>query len=197
MINPNDIESIEVLKDASATAIYGSRGSNGVIIVTTKSGKGRQRRTFNVDYQTGVVDPIRGPEEIGFVDGDTWLDYDRYHHYDRGPIHDIAFTADGDVWVAGDGLSRFDGEEWTYFGFDELGLFDLSETAVISVAEGADGSIWAATSNQGVLRYDGASWAHYSMLDGLADDGVFSVAVAPDGSVWFGTNGGVSRYTGD
>ena len=38
-LNPNDIESIDVLKDASATAIYGSRGSNGVIIITTKSGK--------------------------------------------------------------------------------------------------------------------------------------------------------------
>jgi len=38
-LNPNDIESIDVLKDASATAIYGSRGANGVIIITTKSGK--------------------------------------------------------------------------------------------------------------------------------------------------------------
>jgi hypothetical protein len=130
-------------------------------------------------------------------DGSTWLDYDRYHHYDRGPIHDIAFTADGDLWVVGDGISRFDGDQWTYFGFDDLGLFDISEAAVISVAEGVDGSIWAATSNQGVLRYDGTSWAHYSVLNGLADDGVFSVAVAPDGAVWFGTNGGVSRYSGD
>lgn len=39
MINPNDIESVDILKDASATAIYGSRGANGVIIITTKSGK--------------------------------------------------------------------------------------------------------------------------------------------------------------
>ncbi|MEZ7516658.1 SusC/RagA family TonB-linked outer membrane protein [Flavobacterium frigidarium] len=39
MINPNDIESIDILKDASATAIYGARGANGVIIITTKSGK--------------------------------------------------------------------------------------------------------------------------------------------------------------
>ena len=38
-LNPNDIESIDVLKDASATAIYGSRGANGVVIVTTKQGK--------------------------------------------------------------------------------------------------------------------------------------------------------------
>src|SRR5438552_13439706 len=38
-INPSDIESIDILKDASATAIYGSRGANGVVIITTKSGK--------------------------------------------------------------------------------------------------------------------------------------------------------------
>ncbi len=72
MINPNDIESIEVLKDASATAIYGNRGSGGVIIVTTKSGKG-QRGTFNVNYQQGVTDVVRGPEQIGFMSGDQWL----------------------------------------------------------------------------------------------------------------------------
>ena len=47
-INPNDIESIEILKDASATAIYGARGANGVVIVTTKRGrKGKGTITFN------------------------------------------------------------------------------------------------------------------------------------------------------
>lgn len=50
-INPNDIESIEVLKDVSATAIYGSRGANGVIIVTTKSGK--KGRT-DIEYQYSI-----------------------------------------------------------------------------------------------------------------------------------------------
>ena len=45
MINPNDIESFTVLKDASATAIYGSRASNGVIIITTKKGRAGQRPT--------------------------------------------------------------------------------------------------------------------------------------------------------
>ncbi len=43
-INPSDIESIEVLKDASATAIYGSRGANGVVMITTKSGRAGQSR---------------------------------------------------------------------------------------------------------------------------------------------------------
>lgn len=46
-LNPSDIESIEVLKDASATAVYGSRGANGVILVTTKSPKEKMSVTFN------------------------------------------------------------------------------------------------------------------------------------------------------
>lgn len=50
-INPNDIESISVLKDAAATAIYGSRGGNGVIIITTKKGKaGKTKFRFDTDY---------------------------------------------------------------------------------------------------------------------------------------------------
>ncbi|SHF82197.1 SusC/RagA family TonB-linked outer membrane protein [Chryseobacterium sp. OV279] len=50
-INPNDIESIEILKDADATAIYGSRGANGVILVTTKSGKsGKTELSLNTNY---------------------------------------------------------------------------------------------------------------------------------------------------
>ncbi|HEY1194410.1 TonB-dependent receptor [Flavobacterium sp.] len=51
LINPSDIESIDILKDASATAIYGSRGANGVVIVTTKSGrKGTGKLTFENSY---------------------------------------------------------------------------------------------------------------------------------------------------
>ena len=53
LINPNDIEKIDVLKDASATAIYGSRGSNGVVMVTTKRGKAGPTR-LDFDFYTGV-----------------------------------------------------------------------------------------------------------------------------------------------
>jgi len=50
-LNPNDIESIEILKDASAAAIYGSKGANGVILVTTKRGlKGKTRLNFSANY---------------------------------------------------------------------------------------------------------------------------------------------------
>ena len=50
-INPNDIESIQVLKDASAASIYGSRAGNGVVIVTTKKGKlGKAKFTYDAYY---------------------------------------------------------------------------------------------------------------------------------------------------
>ncbi|MEM6261563.1 MAG: SusC/RagA family TonB-linked outer membrane protein [Bacteroidota bacterium] len=66
-INPNDIESIEILKDASAAAIYGSRGSNGVIIITTKRGKkGRPQINFTssvgIAQPTNLVDMLNGQE---------------------------------------------------------------------------------------------------------------------------------------
>ena len=50
-IDVNDIESIDILKDASATAIYGSRGSNGIVLITTKSGKkGKTQITYNTYF---------------------------------------------------------------------------------------------------------------------------------------------------
>lgn len=55
-INPNDIESIDILKDASATAIYGARGANGVVIVTTKKGgAGKPTITYNGSVKVGLV----------------------------------------------------------------------------------------------------------------------------------------------
>lgn len=53
LLNPNDIESVEVLKDAASAAIYGSRATNGVIIITTKSGRAGKSK-FTVDYTTGI-----------------------------------------------------------------------------------------------------------------------------------------------
>jgi TonB-linked SusC/RagA family outer membrane protein len=59
--NPQMIETIEVLKDAAATAIYGSRGANGVILVTTKKGvrDGKLHTTFNIDTYYGTQDPVQ------------------------------------------------------------------------------------------------------------------------------------------
>ena len=58
-INPNDIETFTVLKDASATAIYGSRASNGVILITTKKGKSGQPFTVNYTGSVSLSTPIK------------------------------------------------------------------------------------------------------------------------------------------
>ena len=62
LFNPNDIESIDVLKDASAKAIYGSRAANGVVLITTKRGKANQKTRFTADVQRGMIDIIRRPD---------------------------------------------------------------------------------------------------------------------------------------
>ncbi len=72
-INPNDIESLEVLKDAAATAIYGQRGSNGVIIVTTKSGKSGVAES-NFSYSQGFSDLTKRPEDFGLANTSQWFD---------------------------------------------------------------------------------------------------------------------------
>ena len=58
-LNPNDIESITVLKDASAAAIYGSRGANGVILITTKQGRGGKAGIFNFGVTTSMANTAR------------------------------------------------------------------------------------------------------------------------------------------
>ncbi|MCC6286818.1 MAG: SusC/RagA family TonB-linked outer membrane protein [Chitinophagaceae bacterium] len=95
LINPNDIESIQVLKDAASTAIYGSRGSNGVIIVTTRSAKGK-RPMNSVSVATGTSKMIKDFSDMGFADTKTWfaiLDK-AYNNSDRGnfPIDDYFRT---------------------------------------------------------------------------------------------------------
>lgn len=57
-INPADIESMEILKDASATAIYGSRGANGVVLITTKRGKTGEAK-FNYNFQYGIQEQAK------------------------------------------------------------------------------------------------------------------------------------------
>lgn len=63
-ISPNDIESIDVLKDAAATAIYGSRGANGVVIVKTKNGKRNEKTKVDFGYTFSFSNPIKNYEPL-------------------------------------------------------------------------------------------------------------------------------------
>lgn len=71
-INPNDIESMSILKDASATAIYGSRGANGVVLITTKSGKGGKKGVFELSSNVSISSPAKKYDLLNaeeFLDG--------------------------------------------------------------------------------------------------------------------------------
>lgn len=110
LINPNDIESMNILKDASATAIYGSRASNGVIIITTKKGKSGKPK-FNFTTQNSIstlpkeadvlspaefrnyVNTHGTPAQIAIM-GNASTDWQK-------EIYDNAFTTDNNLSVSG------------------------------------------------------------------------------------------------
>lgn len=97
-INPSDIESIEVLKDVSATAIYGSRGANGVILITTKKGSlGQDKSTINYGYSIGVS---RISKKLDLFGADEWAKYQKDYFGNKGGYTDdqIALLGKGTDW---------------------------------------------------------------------------------------------------
>lgn len=79
-VDPEDIESFSILKDASATAVYGVRGANGVIIINTKNGlKGRPK--FSVRYTEGLTKPTKITD---FADGATYMEMSNEASLTRG-----------------------------------------------------------------------------------------------------------------
>ena len=73
-INPSDIATIQILKDASATSIYGSRGANGVVLIETKTGSGKPTITFDSYY--GLQTPEK---KLDLMSGPQWIAYNMYY----------------------------------------------------------------------------------------------------------------------
>lgn len=90
-INPNDIAAVEVLKDASATAIYGARGANGVIIITTKRGSSGGPR---VTYDTELSVPTIGPHRVEMLNAREYLEVENLA-YDNIKVYDPVGWANG------------------------------------------------------------------------------------------------------
>lgn len=90
-INPSDIASIEVLKDASATAIYGARGANGVVLITTKRGtSGAPRVTYDGEYFV----PTIGPHRVKMLNAQQYIDVENLA-YDNIKVYDPTGWAAG------------------------------------------------------------------------------------------------------
>ncbi len=97
-INPNDIESIEVLKDISATAIYGSRGANGVILITTKKGKqGEKKASINYGYSLGFSNVTK---KLDLMNAAEWAQFQKTYYNNKGGYTDeqIAALGKGTDW---------------------------------------------------------------------------------------------------
>ncbi len=90
-INPSDIASVEVLKDASSTAIYGARGANGVILISTKRGSSTGARiTYDMDMNV----PTMGPQRVEMLNAREYLDVENLA-YDNIKVYDPAGWAAG------------------------------------------------------------------------------------------------------
>ena len=106
-LNPSDIESVEILKDAGATGIYGSRGANGVILITTKRGKSGKVQ-FNYSNKFGIATYSK---KLDFVDGAEWLQ-----------LRQEAWVNDGHTGLADlpNGISRAQAEQTSTDWWDQL-----------------------------------------------------------------------------
>ncbi len=177
-INPNDIASIDVLKDASATAIYGSRGANGVVIVTTKTGKtGKTTLSFNSSVTTqSLQDNSKSMNASQSIDYRRWaLYYSNPTLYPRGDqptlVNDqknVFSTIDASAWAniaKGWASGTWDGSKVTTTDWKGM----VKQTGVtsdnqISVSGGSDkikayGS-FGYLDNTGVLK--GQSYKRYT-----------------------------------
>lgn len=86
-INQEDIESINVLKGAAASALYGERGSDGVILIVTKNGKGKQDGSWGVTLSSGIT--------AGFIDKSTFPKYQTRYGAGYGPVYGNDTNGDG------------------------------------------------------------------------------------------------------
>lgn len=93
IVNPNDVESITVLKDASATAIYGSRASNGVIMITTK--KGDSQKEIKTEYN-GSISFSNIAEKADVLSADEYRNLINTHFADNHPARTLLGTANTD-----------------------------------------------------------------------------------------------------
>jgi TonB-linked SusC/RagA family outer membrane protein len=157
-INPNDIASTTVLKDASATAIYGSRGSNGVILITTKSGKSGES-TIEVDVKTGM-------------------------NYSLLPRHEVLRSAEEYIELSWEGVKNYGAASGSSdpAAFANANLFGGAGSSISS-----NYNLWNAADDQlidpntgkvaaGVTRkYDPENWADYGFQNSIRNEANLSM----------------------
>lgn len=157
-INPNDIESIEVLKDVSATAIYGSRGANGVILITTKKGTKGQKNIVRYSYTLGIDQVTK---QLDLMDANEWAAFQKKYYFNKGKY------SDEDIKTLGTG------EDWQ----DAMLRTAINQTHEFSVNGGGDKSRYSFSANytnhdgiiinSGLKRYNFHVNTDWEIIDNL------------------------------
>lgn len=150
-INPNDIESFQVLKDASAAAIYGADGANGVVIITTKRGRqGPPKVTFSAFGSMNLV-----PVKFEVMDADQYVEFYNQIYEDNNIIPPEAYTDAFRQQYYGDGWET--GTDWQ----DEIIQKAYTQNYFLSVSGGGESSNYSISANvlneKGILRSTGAT----------------------------------------
>ncbi|PIB34318.1 hypothetical protein BFP72_02185 [Reichenbachiella sp. 5M10] len=124
-INPGDIESVNVLKDAAAASIYGARASNGVVVITTRQGKVSDKPTFTFDAYYGVQQPTNMPEMVNSQE-----------------FGEIIYQTGVNDGVASPGHPQFTGADQPvlneYLGGDPSQPYDFDTNRVTKSSDGTD-----------------------------------------------------------
>jgi len=172
MVNPSDIESMDVLKDAAATAVYGAKGANGVVIITTKSGtKGKASVSF--DTKTGVNIVTR---RLSLLDADQYMDCVKAAYAYEGKtmphlldpesyeyLFNYQKNADGSYFLGEDGLPIASPKYNTNWQ-DEIFKKGIITNNTVNVNGGDDKTTYYASigyaNDQGALQ--GSSVQHFS-----------------------------------
>lgn len=146
-VNPQDIENIEILKDASATAIYGSRAANGVVIVTTKKGK-KGIAKFNFTSSLGIGKVVRNIEVLNTRD---YAEYQNKMKVVLGQPEPYTIDDNGNIFTTGTTPVEVNGVNWA----DDTYRTSIVKKSRLAVSGGGDkGSYYISgglTSNQGTF----------------------------------------------
>ncbi len=176
-INPKDIESIEVLKDASAAAIYGSRAANGVVLVTTKRGKAGKAR-INLDMRAGIESPSK---MLDYLSGSEFVAY-------RNQLEEN----DGTGFVLEDnGVST----DWQDLSLNNGGLQDYG----ISASGGSENSTYFISGNyfnqdgilvgSGFQRYNARANSYFKLGKLTINESLSLTSSELQENEWFGFEG--------
>ncbi|MGC9343461.1 MAG: SusC/RagA family TonB-linked outer membrane protein, partial [Bacteroidales bacterium] len=135
-INPADIESMQILKDASASAIYGADGANGVVIITTKRGESGKPRVSYTNY----FSLTQVPKKLDLMNANQYANFYNTLNAEAG-IYQHAYSDEFRQWYYGDGWEE--GTDWQ----DEITQTGLAQNHSIRVSGGGENSNFSISGN--------------------------------------------------